>query len=220
MMSGEGGSRVHDHRSYLSHNDRPGLMDRGDSVLPNESASHHGGDSPDPSAVASIPPSHMEDMPFPFKFKAPSGRVHRLQVVVSAGIEELIHNVAKKTAKFLAVVSPLAILTTRVIPSPSPPTTIWSKLSAYPVWRIARRLTFSYTTPTRPQCLPRSIHNLRYPSPLHHLSLLFASASSSSMRTTKSLDREAGINQYLSRNSRRSLLVFQMTFSYLELSVY
>jgi hypothetical protein len=38
----------------------------------------------------------MEDMPFPFKFKAPSGRVHRLQVVVSAGIEELIHNVANK----------------------------------------------------------------------------------------------------------------------------
>lgn len=96
MMSGEGGSRVHDHRSYVSHNDRPGLMDRGDSVLPNESASHHGGDSPDLSAVASVPPSHMEDMPFPFKFKAPSGRVHRLQVVVSAGIEELIHNVANK----------------------------------------------------------------------------------------------------------------------------
>jgi len=95
MMSGEGGSRVHDHRSYVSHHDRPGLMDRGDSVLPNESASHHG-DSPDASAVASIPPSHMEDMPFPFKFKAPSGRVHRLQVVVSAGIEELIHNVANK----------------------------------------------------------------------------------------------------------------------------
>ena len=96
MMSGEGGSRHPDHRSYVSHHDRPGLMDRGDSVMPNESASHHGEDSPPPSHVASIPPTHIEDMPFPFKFKAPSGRVHRLQVVISAGIEELITNVANK----------------------------------------------------------------------------------------------------------------------------
>ncbi|USP73118.1 hypothetical protein yc1106_00392 [Curvularia clavata] len=95
VMSGDG-SRHPDHRSYVSHHDRPGLMDRGDSVMPNESASHHGEDSPPPSHVASIPPAHMEDMPFPFKFKAPSGRVHRLQVVISAGIEELINNVANK----------------------------------------------------------------------------------------------------------------------------
>jgi hypothetical protein len=98
MMSGDGGSRrpgTPDHRSYVSHNDRPGLMDRGDSVLPNDSASHHG-DSPSPSAVASIPATHMEDIPFPFKFKAPSGRVHRLQVTVSSGIEDLISNVASK----------------------------------------------------------------------------------------------------------------------------
>ncbi|KAF1946640.1 CBS-domain-containing protein [Clathrospora elynae] len=95
MMSGEGGSRHPDHRSYISHNDRPGLMDRGDSVLPNDSASHHG-DSPSPSAVASSHTVPPEDIPFPFKFKAPSGRVHRLQVVVSAGIEELISNVASK----------------------------------------------------------------------------------------------------------------------------
>lgn len=95
-MSGEGGSRIPgtpDHRSMMSHNDRPGLMDRGDSVLPNESASHHG-DSPDASALASHVP--LEDVPFPFKFKAPSGRVHRLQVVASHGIEELISNVASK----------------------------------------------------------------------------------------------------------------------------
>jgi hypothetical protein len=38
----------------------------------------------------------MEDLPFPFKFKAPSGRVHRLQVIASAGIEELIDNVTSK----------------------------------------------------------------------------------------------------------------------------
>jgi len=96
MMSGEGGSRAPgtpDHRSMMSHDNRPGLMDRGDSVLPNESASHHG-DSPSPSAVAHHIP--IEEVPFPFKFKAPSGRVHRLQVVASHGIEELIDNVASK----------------------------------------------------------------------------------------------------------------------------
>lgn len=79
----------------LSHNDRPGLMDRGDSVLPHESASHHG-ESPPPSAVASAHPIAVEDTPFPFKFKAPSGRVHRLQVTASAGIEELVSSVANK----------------------------------------------------------------------------------------------------------------------------
>lgn len=98
MMSGEGGSRIPgtpDHRSMMSHEHRPGLMDRGDSVLPNESASHHG-ESPPQSAVASVPPAALEELPFPFKFKAPSGRVHRLQVVASAGIEELIASVASK----------------------------------------------------------------------------------------------------------------------------
>ncbi|KAL6709607.1 hypothetical protein ACN47E_001542 [Coniothyrium glycines] len=97
MMSGEGGSRIPgtpDHRSIMSHDHRPGLHDRGDSVLPNESASHHGGDSPDHSTFEPTIP--LEDLPFPFKFKAPSGRVHRLQVVASAGIEELITHVANK----------------------------------------------------------------------------------------------------------------------------
>lgn len=97
-MSGEGSSRMPgtpDARSMMSHNERPGLMDRGDSVLPNESASHHG-ESPPPSAVASAHPTAVEDTPFPFKFKAPSGRVHRLQVTASAGIEELVSGVASK----------------------------------------------------------------------------------------------------------------------------
>jgi hypothetical protein len=95
MMSGEGGSRLPDHRSVMSHDNRPGLHDRGDSVLPNESASHHGGDSPSQSGVGG-PHTPIEDLPFSFKFKAPSGRVHRLQVVASAGIEELISSVASK----------------------------------------------------------------------------------------------------------------------------
>lgn len=100
MMSGEGGSRVPgtpDHRSMMSHDPhRPGLHDRGDSVLPNESASMHGGESPSPSALGGAAAAAPEDVPFPFKFKAPSGRVHRLQVVASAGIEELVSHVAAK----------------------------------------------------------------------------------------------------------------------------
>ncbi|KAF1362592.1 CBS-domain-containing protein [Lizonia empirigonia] len=98
IMSGDGSSRMPgtpDARSMMSHHDRPGLMDRGDSVLPNDSASHHGESAP-PSAVASAHPTAVEDTPFPFKFKAPSGRVHRLQVTASAGIEELVSAVASK----------------------------------------------------------------------------------------------------------------------------
>lgn len=93
MMSGEGGSRHPDHRSIMSHDHRPGLHDRENSVMPNESASHHG-DSPEHSALEHA--MGMEDLPFPFKFKAPSGRVHRLQVVASGGLEELIDNIANK----------------------------------------------------------------------------------------------------------------------------
>jgi hypothetical protein len=98
MMSGEGGSRVPgtpDARSMMSHDmHRPGHPDRGDSVLPNESASHHG-ESPSQSAVAGATGS-LDDVPFPFKFKAPSGRVHRLQVTASGGIEDLVTRVANK----------------------------------------------------------------------------------------------------------------------------
>jgi len=93
-MSGEGGSRVPgtpDARSMMSHEHRPGLTDRGDSVLPNESASHHG-----ESELGGPPAASMGDVPFPFKFKAPSGRVHRLQVSASDGIEQLISRVAEK----------------------------------------------------------------------------------------------------------------------------
>lgn len=97
MMSGEGGSRAPgtpDARSMMSGHEhgRPG-MDRGESVLPGDSASHHG-DSPPPSALAEA--RAIEDIPFPFKFKAPSGRVHRLQVVASEGLEDLFTRVASK----------------------------------------------------------------------------------------------------------------------------
>jgi len=98
-MSGEGGSRLPhtpDARSLMSPDlSRPGMIDRGDSVLPNESASHHG-DSPSHSALAGAQAIAPEELPFPFKFKAPSGRVHRLQVISSGGIEDLISRVGSK----------------------------------------------------------------------------------------------------------------------------
>lgn len=82
------------HRSLLSPDPTRSHIDRGDSVLPNDSASHHGDDSHSEIAEHRIVP--LDDAPFPFKFKAPSGRVHRLNVVPSAGIAELISNVSSK----------------------------------------------------------------------------------------------------------------------------
>ncbi|EME40262.1 hypothetical protein DOTSEDRAFT_74911 [Dothistroma septosporum NZE10] len=95
MMSGEG-SHSHaplDVRSGMMSPDvahRPG-MDRGDSVLPTDSASHNGGED-EASALAGA----IEDKPFTFKFKAPGGRIHRLQVVASAGLSEVVSHVAEK----------------------------------------------------------------------------------------------------------------------------
>ena len=101
MVSGETGNRsthTPGHRPMISPEMslRP-LPERVDSVQPNESASHHGDESP---IEETDPPSI--DTPFPFKFKAPSGRVHRLQVLSSAGILDFIHQV---TAKLGAEVS-------------------------------------------------------------------------------------------------------------------
>ena len=103
MVSGDH-SRSHathtpDARSRMSPDlHRPGLMERGDSVLPTDSASHTGADSPELelSATAGATPAPIEDMPFAFKFKSPGGRVHRLQVIASAGLEQLISTVAEK----------------------------------------------------------------------------------------------------------------------------
>jgi hypothetical protein len=101
MMSGEGSNRptTDAGRSLMSpglHDPRPGMHDRGDSVLPNDSASHHGAESPDHSAVAAAQSPGFETALFPFKFKAPSGRMHRLQVAPSAGVEELVTLVSQK----------------------------------------------------------------------------------------------------------------------------
>lgn len=67
-----------------------------DSVAPGDSASHAGAESPAHSAVAGTPEQSPSEVPFPFKFKAPSGRVHRLQVVAAHGIAEFVTSVSSK----------------------------------------------------------------------------------------------------------------------------
>lgn len=98
MVSGEGASShrpyTPGHRSALSPELSRPFVERVDSVQPHESASHNGDESP--PEEPEIPSSTLEDSPFPFKFKAPSGRVHRLQVVASTGMAELVSNVTAK----------------------------------------------------------------------------------------------------------------------------
>lgn len=93
MMSGEGS---HHHTNMGSRMMSPDLTrDRhNDSVLPGDSASHAGIESPPHSVAApSVPPG---DVPFAFKFKAPSGRTHRLQVVATQGIGSFVESVNAK----------------------------------------------------------------------------------------------------------------------------
>jgi hypothetical protein len=99
MMSGEGSHRptTPGHRSMLESEPARPTVERGDSVMPHDSASHRGDDAhsevlPSPG----LPTENTEETPFPFKFKAPSGRVHRIQVVAANGIAELTDNVTSK----------------------------------------------------------------------------------------------------------------------------
>ncbi|KAI0104639.1 hypothetical protein GGR51DRAFT_521616 [Nemania sp. FL0031] len=91
MVSGDGS---HHHgtiasRSMITPDHRERITD---SVAPGDSASHIG-ESPSHSMIADQPPA---EIPFPFKFKAPGGRVHRLQVIANHGIGELVASVAAK----------------------------------------------------------------------------------------------------------------------------
>lgn len=93
VASGEGSRvpRTPDTRSFVSPEMARGTeVERPDIVMPHESASHRDEESPERPSI------QQEDTPFAFKFKAPSGRMHRLQVVASAGMEELVANVAAK----------------------------------------------------------------------------------------------------------------------------
>jgi len=67
-----------------------------DSVAPGDSASHAGAESPPHSALGAVPEVSPSEVPFPFKFKAPSGRVHRLQVTAAHGMAEFVASVMSK----------------------------------------------------------------------------------------------------------------------------
>lgn len=97
MVSGDG-SHHHTAHTMGSRMMSPEIArDRlGDSVAPGDSASHVGVDSPTRSLIPDIPEQPPADLPFPFKFKAPSGRVHRLQVIASQGIEAFVATVTAK----------------------------------------------------------------------------------------------------------------------------
>lgn len=69
----------------------------GDSVAPGDSASHVGIESPARSIIPEGGESHLpEERPFAFKFKAPSGRVHRVKIVAMDGMEAFVSAVAAK----------------------------------------------------------------------------------------------------------------------------
>ncbi|KAL2260522.1 hypothetical protein VTK26DRAFT_5433 [Humicola hyalothermophila] len=97
MVSGDGSMHHTNHgpRSLMSPD-----MSRSerivDSVAPGDSASHAGAESAPHSAVGPAPEAAPGEVPFPFKFKAPSGRVHRLQVTAANGMAEFVANVAAK----------------------------------------------------------------------------------------------------------------------------
>lgn len=95
MVSGEGS---HHHTNLGSRIMSPDITRErmGDSVAPGDSASHVGLESPPRSTVQEVPEISPADLPFPFKFKAPSGRVHRLQVVASNGIDTFVAAVVAK----------------------------------------------------------------------------------------------------------------------------
>jgi len=101
MMSGEGSHRptTPGIRSIMESDVRPSI-ERGDSVMPNDSASHTGAPEDTQSDIIHTPSPLIEkdpdNAPFPFKFKAPSGRVHRLQVVANEGYQALMENVRTK----------------------------------------------------------------------------------------------------------------------------
>ncbi|KAJ5774459.1 hypothetical protein N7457_009355 [Penicillium paradoxum] len=97
MISGSQSHQPHTpHRSVVS----PDLTRSGydNSLLPNDSASHHGDEH---SEVISQhhPAEPAPPTPFPFKFKAPGGRVHRVNVLTTSGVTDLVSQVTAKLGK-------------------------------------------------------------------------------------------------------------------------
>merc|ERR1711939_857194 len=61
-----------------------------------------------PHSVVTPGETHLEDVPFPFKFKAPSGRVPKLQVIATNGLAELIEAVISKLGSEIEAVGGVA----------------------------------------------------------------------------------------------------------------
>ncbi|KAF8459470.1 hypothetical protein BGX38DRAFT_1264394 [Terfezia claveryi] len=98
-----GAESPHAHR-HVSHSSTMPL----DSVLPTDSASHNG-NSPQGSHLSPPAQTQTQDIPFPFKFKSPIGRVHRLQMPPSDGLEALVHTVTEKLGAEIDVVGGPAV---------------------------------------------------------------------------------------------------------------
>lgn len=96
MVSGDG-SHHHTHMSSRIMSPDANRDRLNESVAPGDSASHVGAASP-PRSIAPESPEVIApaEVPFPFKFKAPSGRVHRLQVIAAHGMEAFVSSVAAK----------------------------------------------------------------------------------------------------------------------------
>jgi hypothetical protein len=93
MMSGDGSHHPVAGRSLMSPDLSRHERHMDTSVAPGDSASHTGPDTPARPEEPAIP---VEEIPFAFKFKAPSGRVHRLHVIAAHGLAELIPQVTAK----------------------------------------------------------------------------------------------------------------------------
>jgi hypothetical protein len=136
MLSGDGS---HHHSGHPGHSTsqlaggsrivspdltRPGMMTN-DSVAPGDSASHAGAESPRGSllggAIGGDTPERLlqqqqllqpspAEVPFPFKFKAPSGRVHRLQVVAAQGVGAFVSSVTAKLGPEVEAVGGAAVV--------------------------------------------------------------------------------------------------------------
>lgn len=111
IMSGEGSHRptTPGHKSMMDSEPARPSVERGDSVMPHESASHRGDDAHSETMASPVQEVSV-DAPFPFKFKAPSGRVHRIQVVAVNGIGDLVDNVTSKLGSELDSVGGEAIV--------------------------------------------------------------------------------------------------------------
>ncbi|KAL2163266.1 hypothetical protein VTH06DRAFT_5322 [Thermothelomyces fergusii] len=96
MVSGDGSHHPTNARSLISPDMGRSERHISDSVAPGDSASHAGVESPHHSVVGVSPELVPAEIPFTFKFKAPSGRVHRLQVIAAHGLAEFVANVTAK----------------------------------------------------------------------------------------------------------------------------